>query len=154
MYHHNTNDDAFDENGALKDGRTWRIPLTVMDALQRDVMLNTQITDHTRIHLHDGRGGAVGQRPGFLFADNVDRSSVTQAYDTYEREATSAWRDARHINPEGGMIELSEEDEEEHQRKKREAKRAARPGAEDTLDAVGAAYRDYERETCDAWRRP
>lgn len=37
MRHDQDDDDAFDKNGILKDGRRYRIPLRMMDSLQRAV---------------------------------------------------------------------------------------------------------------------
>ena len=64
-------DDAFDEDGLLKDGHGVRVPLMLKDAL------------------HDGFGG----KPGFAFArDSASRDRVAAAYESYEASLCDAWR--------------------------------------------------------------
>ena len=48
-----SDDDAFDEDGLLKDGHSVRVPLMLKDAL------------------HDGFGGAPGRKPGFAFTRDL-----------------------------------------------------------------------------------
>jgi hypothetical protein len=72
-------DDAFDEDGLLKDGHSVRVPLMLKDAL------------------HDGLGGAPGRKPGFAFTrDSASRGRVAAAYEDYEEAQQNAWRGPIH----------------------------------------------------------
>src|SRR5580658_1684162 len=89
-------DDAFDENGTLKDGRTYRVPLRMMDATDR-VWISQMETEilrrRTNKKLHDGRGGPVGHRPGFVVADDAaDNRQRRDAYTVYVHDLQDAWR--------------------------------------------------------------
>jgi hypothetical protein len=73
----------------LRDKARWRPPLRMTDAatVMNDwVDQNKQLRDATK-NLHDGRGGQVGQRPGFVVAnaftdDNADdQQALTDAAD-------------------------------------------------------------------------
>lgn len=75
-------DDPFDENGVLKDGRSARVSL--MDAMSA--------REHQRPHLHDGRGNPVGHRPGFLVSDASVRDEREQAYADYEADLVVAYK--------------------------------------------------------------
>jgi hypothetical protein len=76
------NDDDFDENGVLKDGRSIRVPMMMMDAVQRGVA-----------QLHDGRGGPVGHRPGFaVTTDATALDAKEEAYADYHADLVSAWK--------------------------------------------------------------
>ena len=67
-------DDAFDEDGLLKDGHSVRVPLMLKDAL------------------HDGHG-PPGRRSSFVLArDSASRDRVVAAYDSYELSLVDAWR--------------------------------------------------------------
>jgi hypothetical protein len=64
----------------LKDQRTYRAGLTMMDAAPKT-------------HLHDGHGNPVGHRPGFAIATNPTNVAQRQAaYDAYSRDLETAWR--------------------------------------------------------------
>ena len=55
------------------------VPLTMMDA--------------RRGMIHDGNGGPVGQRPGFLVRDNeADDQAVEAAYREYAATVSERWR--------------------------------------------------------------
>jgi hypothetical protein len=45
-----------------------------------------------RPRIHDGRGGIVGTRPGFVVSD-VNRDARRQAYLDYERDLANAYKD-------------------------------------------------------------
>ena len=107
-------DDDFDENGILKDGRSLRVPMMMMDGSAR---------------FHDGRGAPVGHRPGFVMTtDAAVRDAKMAAYDEYESEISSAWKQAA------------------------PARRPAQEDALPTADERQRVYADYDRAVTDAWR--
>jgi hypothetical protein len=72
----------------LKDGRSFRVPVRLMDSAQR------QLREHfTRgPQLHDGYGGPVGFRPGFVMLDSTAlRDAREQARARYVEEITGAY---------------------------------------------------------------
>ncbi len=81
MPRHN-NDDAFDENGVLKDGRSVRVALLMMDGkTQRSVSLS------------DGLGNRAGNCPGYVMLDNDDRAEHRQQmYDFQKAELSARWK--------------------------------------------------------------
>ena len=134
-------DDAFDERGLLRDGRTYHVPLRFCDAMQRDVA--KQIKREHPQHVTDqaGNAGLSLNRPGFrtlsgrnagdrLVRDGAQRDAE-EAYAIDEHYKTNAWRDAL----------LDENDADD-------ALFAAKQEARST-----DAYAEYEAEMRDAWRR-
>jgi hypothetical protein len=92
--HQRHNDDDSDNdfqmvNGrpVLKDGARFHVPLKMLDSVQR------QIHQHfTRGLLHDGFGGPVGFRPGFVILDDTAlRDAREQARARYIEEITGAY---------------------------------------------------------------
>jgi hypothetical protein len=91
--HQRHNDDDSDNdfqmvNGrpVLKDGARFHVPLKMLDSVQR------QIRQHfTSGLLHDGLGGPVGFRPGFVILDDTAlHDAREQARARYIEETTSA----------------------------------------------------------------
>jgi hypothetical protein len=100
-------DDDFNPDGTLKDGHSMRVPMTMMDSLQRSIA--NEANEHfARIRQHDardrplvtdGNGGTAGlHRPGYRFAaddpvrvtqDYMKREAVAE-YDNFIRDS---WRD-------------------------------------------------------------
>ena len=88
-------DDAFDENGLLRDGHKTRVPLTMRDAmtpLQREIATK-------RARVTDGNGNCdefAFSRPGWrILADasvNDARAAREAAYQEYVDYITNAWR--------------------------------------------------------------
>jgi hypothetical protein len=77
-------DDAFDERGILKDGRSYRVPLRMMDAMQRDVARHgARITDAM------GESGPALRRPGYRVSDAFPRD--WSVYDAYDEEVSRMW---------------------------------------------------------------
>jgi len=74
-------DDDDDDDSILRDGESLRVPLHMMDAVQRSVAQ----------HLHDGHGNRPGHRPGFAMSDAND-DARQRAYDEYRRDIENAWR--------------------------------------------------------------
>lgn len=64
----------------LKDGHSFRVPMTMADARSPSP------------HLHDGRGGPVGHRPGFAFTiDSAISDAKRRLYDEYDAEISQAY---------------------------------------------------------------
>jgi hypothetical protein len=87
-------DDAF-ENGILKDGRSWRVPLYLCDSMQREMHAWSQSMQDTRPT--GDRTPSVftdGHKPGFArpVADAAARQAVEDAYKWRLDEDTNAWR--------------------------------------------------------------
>ena len=85
-------DDAFDENGLLRDGHKIRVRLAMRDAmtpLQREIATK-------RARITDGTGNCselAFSRPGWrLLADASVNDARETAYAEYLADLTSAWR--------------------------------------------------------------
>jgi hypothetical protein len=85
-------DDAFDENGLLRDGYKTLVPLTMRDAmspLQREIATK-------RAQLTDGNGNRnelAFSRPGFrILADAAINDARETARQEYIDDVTNAWR--------------------------------------------------------------
>ena len=109
---HTIDDDAFDQNGLLRDGRSVRFRMTAMDAVQRD------IARHRPGFINDGRSPAERERMYRVYdqekeqewknpptgfgskgctpdkpSSTEDRAlTVDEIYRQYEEKLTSAWR--------------------------------------------------------------
>ena len=92
-HRHQDDDDSDNDfqmvNGrpVLKDGARYRVPLKMLDSAQR------QIRQHfTGGLLHDGLGGPVGFRPGFVILDDTAlRDAREQTRARYIEEMTGAY---------------------------------------------------------------
>ena len=106
------------DNYILADGETMHIDIAFMDA---------------RSIIHDGNGGPVGQRPGFLIRDDdQDEAARIEAYESYRQMIGQRWRQglgqpAKPIEP---------------------PQTFANPEA-----ALAAAYAQYDRTICERWRK-
>jgi len=80
-------DSPFDKRGVLKDGRSIRTPMYLMDATQRGVREHFQ-------QVTDGSSDGAGlHRPGPRYiADAAMRDAKQQALDEYQRDVENAWR--------------------------------------------------------------
>jgi hypothetical protein len=155
-------DDDF-ENGVLKDGHSFRVPFRMCDSLQRSVAQHFSgrnsppMRDATR--LHDGHGGRVGHKPGFIVSDAVADDACRKAYRDYSDALTNAWR---HDAAPPGAYPLSSGEGTACTINGalgtlvREGRwLVCKPSQQDasTLDARDKAYTDYENELTNAWRR-
>jgi hypothetical protein len=99
---HDDDDDAFDSNGILKDGRTFKVPTRMLDGYQRDIPQH--FNRPRRPFITDASGDSTFglHRPGFRLAagghagDRALRDAsdeeVRSAYDRYNYDITNAWR--------------------------------------------------------------
>jgi hypothetical protein len=137
-------DDMFDEHGILRDGKRWRIPMRMMDAVQRAVAAQATLAPRDSppfprpargpfVTALDG-GTAGLHRPGFriqrggnrgdqLVRDGA-RSEIQRAHDEYRQDRENAWRGG--VPRDQGQNDGSVED----------------------------AYEEYENDLCNAWRNP
>lgn len=69
----------------VRDGEVVRVPLTLMDGVQRSVVA---------ARLHDGMGREAGHRPGFVFANGQNDEVSRAARATYVKLLGDAWRGA------------------------------------------------------------
>jgi hypothetical protein len=99
---HDDEDDVFDANGLLRDGATYRVPVSMMDALQRDVRKHFSRNSAAPARITDqfGAGGLSLHRPGYRLQSGGDaavrdslRRDTQAAYDAYDYRITSAWQD-------------------------------------------------------------
>ena len=81
-------DDAFDENGVLKDGRTVRVGMRIMDGR------NTPV--------HDGMGGTRMHQPGCRYGSEFAELRRAEARDAYVRQISEEWRGpaSQQVDPE------------------------------------------------------
>jgi hypothetical protein len=119
-------EDAFDENGVLKDGRSFRVPL-----MQRAIHDHAQ---RVKVRIHD----APLHQPGFVRDARTVEERRT-IYDEYDDTVSNAWKDpATSCN---GFVG-SQECEPDRQGSPRDA----------TRDARQAAYAAYDADIANAWR--
>jgi hypothetical protein len=86
-------EDAFDEHGAIRDGFALRVPMEFMDSMQREIAISGG-SRGTR--LHDGQGGPVGHKPGFVYASDASvHDARDEARAEYIKNLSDAWRSDR-----------------------------------------------------------
>jgi hypothetical protein len=127
-------DDAFDENGALRDGHRMRVPMQFRDSAGRTT---------PTLRFADGRTDVpIGSRPGFVIDASGGQAQRDQAYRRSVEELRNAWRGAAaDATPSPSAAPMSD------------------AGCTDvrTLmvqleDARHTAYREYCRELQEGWR--
>jgi hypothetical protein len=130
-------DDAFDERGILKDGRSYRVPLRMMDSMQRDIARHAaRITDAM------GESGPALRRPGYRVSAALPRD--WSIYDAYDEAVSRMWENNA---PTGGGSSGP--------RDEREGNSVCVPDRSHqdamTMDEV---YRAYDVEISQRWRTP
>jgi hypothetical protein len=149
-------DDAFDEEGLLKDGRTARTRMMARDSRDRPRAV-------------DGFGRPPGNRPGFILdASPAAHDAKARAYRAYENWATNRWRDQDDDPVTGGPRGQQEGDlcttngyagvlrrDEDGKLVCVPNKKSFNGGepASDGANVKEAAYRAYDAELANAWRR-
>ena len=164
-------DSPFDKRGVLKDGRSIRTPMFLMDATQRAIAT----------HLHDGHGNRdlVGHRPGHVVSDASDANDARDAaYRLYDEQLTNAWRTGGVEGREGAVCTVRNGEYPEHfgapghirdgvctpdELLDEDELRDMRPLRDGlTLDQLqfahkertGRAYQAYDEELRNVWRTP
>src|SRR5262245_39935380 len=128
-------DDRMPRDRVLRDGERVRVPLHLMDGVQRAVA-----TDGLRFH--DGMGNPAGHKSGYVFGGNPEqRQRVAEAYTEGNTRLQNAWR-----NP----AEAAERNETQLETWR---KPGARPGLrQDTTTDRTAAYAAYVQRIQNAWK--
>lgn len=80
-----------EEEELLRDGETRRIPLLLMDAVQRSVAADPERRDNGNLQIIDAFGQLAGHAPGYCFA-NVPGDTRPQAYRQYVDHLSDAWK--------------------------------------------------------------
>jgi hypothetical protein len=108
-------EEIFDEGGILRDGARWRVPMRMMDSMQRDLdqhFAEAESRDsrwaRRGAHVTDGRGNCPLSlhRPGPRVLDGGNdsekvraaRDEAEVAYQQYEAAIQSEWRNIRSTN--------------------------------------------------------
>jgi hypothetical protein len=129
-------DDAFDDNGLLRDGHKIRVPLTMRDAmtpLQREIATK-------RARLTDGTGNyskLAFSRPGWrMLADASVNDARETAHAEYLADLTTAWRRG------AGKEEVVSD--------------VPKTSGNDAMPVsdIETAYRLYAEEISQAWKKP
>jgi hypothetical protein len=92
-------DDDFDENGLLKDGRTFHVPIKMMDSYQRDVARHFGKRQRSLVTAADGSTMGL-HRPGARIADGGYRALRDEAErerDRYIHDISNAWRKPNNV---------------------------------------------------------
>jgi len=125
-------DDAFDENGVLKDGHSYRVPMKMLDSLQKE------IHDHTAAFRKVRIIDAPLHQPGFVRTSRpvAERHAI---FDGYDVRVSNAWK-----NPPTSRNRFvgSQPHESDRQGSPRDR----------TRDARQAAYAEYEAYIANVWR--
>jgi hypothetical protein len=159
----NDDDDAFDERGLLRDGRIYRVHMSMRDAMWARDQQRSPV-------LHDGRGGPVGPRPGFILSD-ASNDQRQQAYADYQRDLLDAYKNrpagASSVDPIGAQeddlctVRNAEFPEDQLKGRlvcvpdrQRQQARGSQPDLERAQSEREAAYRAYDQQIRDAWKTP
>src|SRR5436190_24396305 len=73
--------DLDDDDETARDGESVRVPIFLMDEVQRTVAMDG-------LRLHEGMGNPAGHKSGYVFSGNVRQRDA--AYDEARREARAA----------------------------------------------------------------
>jgi hypothetical protein len=94
-------DDDFDENGVLKDGHSFRVPIRMMDSMQRSIAKHFEQTRPKLVTAADGATMGL-HRPGYRIETggnandrlvrDVNRYARDCAYDRYDYDVSNAWK--------------------------------------------------------------
>src|SRR5262249_41165424 len=124
-----------DDDEMVRDGESVRVPMFLMDKVQRAVATIGQ-------RLHDGMGNPAGRKRGYALGGNAEqRQLAAEAYDERTTRLQNAWR-----SPAGAA-----------ERNEAQLEAWRRPGARPSLsqDAAvdrTAAYAAYVQRMENAWR--
>jgi hypothetical protein len=83
------------DDDILRDGQTFRVPMTAMDAANRRALVERsqglpRALDSV-LRFADGSTDLVGHRPGFIVSDDAERIR-RDAWEQSRREMCDAWR--------------------------------------------------------------
>ena len=129
-------DDAFDEHGVLRDGKTVRVSMQMRDAA---MLRHAGQRQQTTARITDGTGNPLGlHKPGFRVRTGDNRQAIKDALAEYEAEMTNRWRDG-------------DSDDENYY-----SDTGTHHGADSSTRhrQVDQAYQEYDRQLANAWRQP
>jgi hypothetical protein len=121
-----------DEEAAVRDGRYVRVPMVLMDSLQRAVAGASPFA-RDGLTVRDAYGGTPGHKPGYCFAgDKKAEQRLSDAYAEYDRQLVDRWR-----NPSTATASA-------------DGKPPA-PAAMSDAERREAAYRLYDQQLTERW---
>ena len=136
---------AYDENGILKDGHALRVPLRMMDAMQKDAH------EHfSRAKVTDGAGDSdLGlHRPGFRISNTITRDR--SVYAAYDAAAEVAYKNVGRVESE---VRGQREGDSCTVKSDQGRDGSAESKLNDTMrDEREAAYQEYLNRIQNAWR--
>ncbi|MGA2314148.1 MAG: hypothetical protein ABSF87_17605 [Xanthobacteraceae bacterium] len=136
---------AYDENGILKDGHALRVPLRMMDAMQKDAH------EHfSRAKVTDGAGDSdLGlHRPGFRISNTITRDR--SVYAAYDAAAEVAYKNV-------GRVESEVRGQREGDSRTAKSDQGRDASADSKLndamrDEREAAHQEYQDRIQNAWK--
>jgi hypothetical protein len=153
-----TADEALDARGVLRHGYGQRVPTHLRDSRFSDGARSFWDANRDSLLVVDSRriGGTEGSKPGFRIFDNdLGRQAKLDAYQQYEAELTSAYRNPPRLVDAAKPPPDPEEDEDEHETDPASDRRMVdaselQSHRERTLRPV---YDAYALELSQAWRK-
>jgi hypothetical protein len=144
-------DENFDENGILKDGKHASLKMFMKDSITTDAQIALDATE--ALKLRDAAIFAASRKPGFHYADSaVDSRAESRAanrqasYDAYDEQLKASYFKQ-------APVATDAVDPRQAWHAARDASRAA--DASDTRRAtIDAAYAAVDEELQNAWRKP
>ena len=90
-------ENLFDERGVLRDHARWRVPMYLMDSVQRAIAMDGAQLRADRPLIVDAAGGTAGlNRPGYRFPTGDARQRANDARNEalaeYQQHQENAWR--------------------------------------------------------------
>jgi len=136
---------AYDENGILKDGHALRVPLRMLDAMQKDAH------EHfSRAKVTDGAGDSdLGlHRPGFRISNTITRDR--SVYAAYDAAAEVAYKNV-------GRVESEVRGQREGDSRTAKSDQGRDASADSKLndamrDEREAAHQEYQDRIQNAWK--
>jgi hypothetical protein len=127
--------EALDSRGGLRDGVTLRVRTQMRDG--------KTVGAAPTVRLHDGHGGAVGHKPGFVCVDGSDDATVQaqREYRDYLRDAYK--QDARKAK--AAKPDEDERDEDDDDRDRGDDSAAAIANRRQRVNDAYAAHEQYLR---------
>ena len=131
----NDDDDAFDEFGVLKPGRSRRVPVWAMDSLSRSIA-----SAHGGGVCDGGPEHYARCRPGPRFGTDEQRAARELAYQQSKRVTGDAWKSPQRREQDAEAAALAAHD--------------AVVSADDARKIRDAAWRRMVERMCSAWKNP
>ena len=141
-------DDAF-QDGVLKDGARYTVPLRLMDSWQRDVAQ------------HFDTDGRYPHTPGFIVRDGVIRTCLDDCYDAYDERISQQYKGQLECVADGHDVDTRAGDSGKYVRRKPkkvqkrdpQGREAGTEELDDRNTIKNATYAAYDSDLAAAWRR-